>query len=105
MHAQRERPEWGPVQAWNEAMKDVFARCFKKNHDSHEFIHESGTVANRKYTDQIRIQIIEIHGPLRLQNMEILGPTQTQNKELYGPAQTPEHGSTRTRLEFRIRNY
>ncbi len=30
MHAQRERPEWGSVQAWNEAMKDVFARCFKK---------------------------------------------------------------------------
>jgi hypothetical protein len=25
-----ERPEWGSVQAWNEAMKDVFARCFKK---------------------------------------------------------------------------
>jgi hypothetical protein len=30
MHAQRGRPEWGKVQAWNKAMKDVFARCFKK---------------------------------------------------------------------------
>jgi hypothetical protein len=30
MYAHRERPEWGSVQAWNEAMKDVFARCFKK---------------------------------------------------------------------------
>jgi hypothetical protein len=30
MHAEREKPEWGSVQAWNEAMKDAFARCFKK---------------------------------------------------------------------------
>ncbi len=30
MHARRERPEWGSVQACNEAMKDVFARCIKK---------------------------------------------------------------------------
>ncbi len=30
MNAHRERPEWGSVQAWNEAMKDVFVRCFKK---------------------------------------------------------------------------
>ncbi len=30
MHAYRERPEWGLVLAWNEAMKDGFARCFKK---------------------------------------------------------------------------
>jgi hypothetical protein len=30
MHAHRERPEWGSVYARNEAMKDVFARCFKK---------------------------------------------------------------------------
>jgi hypothetical protein len=30
MHAHRERPEWSSVKAWNEAMKDVFARCFKK---------------------------------------------------------------------------
>jgi hypothetical protein len=30
MHAQRERPEWDSVQTWNEAMKDIFARCFKK---------------------------------------------------------------------------
>jgi hypothetical protein len=30
MHAYRERPEWGSVLAWNEAMKDGFARCFKK---------------------------------------------------------------------------
>jgi hypothetical protein len=30
MHAHKERPEWGSVQASNEAMKDVFARCFKK---------------------------------------------------------------------------
>jgi hypothetical protein len=30
MHPQRERPERDSVQAWNEAMKDVFARYFKK---------------------------------------------------------------------------
>jgi hypothetical protein len=30
MHAQRERPERNSVQAWNEAMKDVSARCPKK---------------------------------------------------------------------------
>jgi hypothetical protein len=30
MHAQRERPERNSVQAWNKAMKDVFARCSKK---------------------------------------------------------------------------
>jgi hypothetical protein len=30
MHAQRERPERDSVQARNEAMKDVFVRCFKK---------------------------------------------------------------------------
>jgi hypothetical protein len=30
MHAHRVRPEWGSVYAQNEAMKDVFARCFKK---------------------------------------------------------------------------
>ncbi len=30
MHAERERPERGSVQAWIEAMKDVFARCSKK---------------------------------------------------------------------------
>jgi hypothetical protein len=30
MHAQRERPERDSVQAWNEAMKDVFTRCSKK---------------------------------------------------------------------------
>ncbi len=30
MHAREERPEWGSVHAWNEAMKDVFARCHKK---------------------------------------------------------------------------
>jgi hypothetical protein len=30
MHAQRERPERNSVQAWNEAMKGVSARCFKK---------------------------------------------------------------------------
>jgi hypothetical protein len=30
MHAQRERPEKDSVQAWNEAKKDVFARCSKK---------------------------------------------------------------------------
>jgi hypothetical protein len=30
MHAQRERPYRDSVQAWNEAMKEVFARCFKK---------------------------------------------------------------------------
>jgi hypothetical protein len=30
MHDQGERPEWGSSQAWNEAMKNVFARCFKK---------------------------------------------------------------------------
>jgi hypothetical protein len=93
MHAHRERPVWGSVLARKEAMKDVFARCFKKtavqectviicncclimsciqvscyysciqgywfiilinvyfrrlkiNHESHEFILESGTVAN-----------------------------------------------------------
>jgi hypothetical protein len=30
MHAQRERPERGSVQAWKEAMKEVFMRCSKK---------------------------------------------------------------------------
>jgi hypothetical protein len=30
MHDQRERLERGSVQAWNEAMKDVFAGCSKK---------------------------------------------------------------------------
>jgi hypothetical protein len=30
MHAQRERLERDSVQAWNEAMKDIFARCSKK---------------------------------------------------------------------------
>ncbi len=30
MHAQRERPERDAVLAWNEAMKEVFERCFKK---------------------------------------------------------------------------
>jgi hypothetical protein len=30
MHAQRERPERGSVQAWNKAMKDIFVRCSKK---------------------------------------------------------------------------
>ncbi len=30
MHAHEERPEWGSVHAWNEAMKDVFARCYEK---------------------------------------------------------------------------
>ncbi len=29
-HAQKERPERDTVQAWNEAMKDVFTRCSKK---------------------------------------------------------------------------
>ncbi len=93
MHAHRERLEWGWVWAWNEAMKDVFARCLKKiavqvciviighpcllslcihiscfyscmqgiwfvmligvyfrklkiNYDTHDFILESGTIAN-----------------------------------------------------------
>jgi hypothetical protein len=30
MYAQRERPERDSVQAWNEAMKDIFGRCSKK---------------------------------------------------------------------------
>jgi hypothetical protein len=30
MNAQRERPERDSILAWNEAMKDVFARCSKK---------------------------------------------------------------------------
>ncbi len=30
MHAQRERPERDSVQAWNEAMKDIFTRYFKQ---------------------------------------------------------------------------
>jgi hypothetical protein len=30
MPAHRKRPEWGSVQAWNEAMKDIFARCINK---------------------------------------------------------------------------
>ncbi len=36
MHAQRERPERNSVQAWKEAMKDVFARCFKKIAENRE---------------------------------------------------------------------
>ncbi len=30
MRAHRERPAWDSVYAWKEAMKDIFARCFKK---------------------------------------------------------------------------
>ncbi len=30
MHSHRVRPEWGSVWAWNEDMKDIFARCLRK---------------------------------------------------------------------------